>query len=114
MMPTMRQWRSAAAGEGGATTAKVEPPWIGLGVRQRQGDRCRGDDHRRDTTLTTPIAERDRTMHHWPMVGGRRSGGWVMIGNLVFFAESFLIGTLRKVVKYTVVHTVVYFSNTGG
>jgi hypothetical protein len=74
---------------------------------------CRSDDHRRDTTLTTPIAERDRMMHHWPMVGGRRSGGWVMIGNTVFFAKSFLIGTLRKVVKYTVVHTVVFVSNTG-
>ena len=70
-----------------------------------------GDDHLRNTTLTAPIAERDRTMHHWPMVRGRRSGGWI-IGNTVF--KSFLIGTLRKVVKYTVVHIVVFFSNTGG
>ena len=23
------------------------------------------------TTMTTPIAERERTMHHWTMVGGR-------------------------------------------
>jgi hypothetical protein len=37
-----------------------------------------------------------------------------MIGSTVFFAKSVLIGTLRKVVKYTVVHTVVFFSNTGG
>jgi len=47
-------------------TATVERPPIGLGGGQRRGDRCRGDDHHRDTTLTTPIAERDRTMHHWP------------------------------------------------
>ena len=98
-------------GGGGATTATVKRPPIGLGGGQRRGDRCHGDDHLRDTTLTAPITERDRTMHHWPMVRGRRSGGWV-IGNTVF--KSFLIGTLRKVVKYTVVHIVVFFSNTGG
>jgi hypothetical protein len=69
-------------------TATVERPPIGLGGGQQRGDRCRGNDHCRDTTLTTPIAERDRTMHHWPMVGGRRSGGWV-IGNTVFFAVYF-------------------------
>ena len=27
--------------------------------------------------LTVPIAEQDRTTHHWTMVGGRGSGGWV-------------------------------------
>jgi hypothetical protein len=31
-------------------------------------------DHRRDTTLTAPIAERDRTMHHWPRKKIRRMG----------------------------------------
>jgi hypothetical protein len=30
-------------------------------------------------TLTMPIAEWDQTMHHWPMAGGRGSGGWVMM-----------------------------------
>ena len=35
--------------------------------------------HHCSTTTTTPIAERERTMHHWTMVGGRGSGGWVMM-----------------------------------
>jgi len=29
------------------------------------------------TTTTMPIAERERTTHHWTMVRGRESGGWV-------------------------------------
>jgi hypothetical protein len=52
---------------------------IGLGGWQQQGDHCHSNDHRHDATLTTPIMEQDQTTHHWPMVGGRRSGGWVMM-----------------------------------
>ncbi len=49
-------------------TATAEQPTIG---------RAAGDDGATAATTTTPIAERERTTHHWTMVEGRGSGGWV-------------------------------------
>ena len=45
MTLTTRRWQSAATG---GETATVGRPPIGLGGGQRRGDRCHGDDHRRD------------------------------------------------------------------
>jgi hypothetical protein len=65
-------------GEWGAkmamATATAEQPPIGRGGWQQQGDCCRGDDR---CLNDYPIEERERTMHHWKMVRGRGSGGWV-------------------------------------
>ena len=58
-----RRWRSSrrsgrAAGDDGATAAAATT--IAM-----------------MTTKTTPIAEWERNTHHWTMVRGRGSGGWV-------------------------------------
>ncbi len=111
MTPTTRRWRLAAAGgegERGATTATAEQPLIGLGGGRQRGDRCRGDDRCSDDY--DDYANRRAGKDNAPLDDGwRKRIRWM--GKITrLFAESFLIGTLRKIV----VHTGVFFSIPAG
>ena len=70
-MAAERTPMGGAAGDSGATTAAATTITV-------------------MTTLTTPIAERNWTTHHWTMVGGRGSGGRVMMHRITqLFSLSF-------------------------
>ncbi len=58
-------------------TATAEQPPIGRAAGDDQATAAAVTTVASMPMTTTPIAERERRMHHWTMVGGRGLGEWV-------------------------------------